>query len=219
MNDLQLLKQYCQPLSVLYVEDELELNASVVRYLGKFFGTIETAYDGKEGLEKYNAGTFDIVMTDINMPKLNGIELARQIKAINPEQAIIIVSAYTETDYFMDAIHMGISDYVIKPINFEQMNSVLYKLANAVAMSKENKLFHENLYALVKEQTKNISDNYELTIKAMVEIVESRDTYTGGHPDRVAHYSKVYHPPLTLSSYNHPFRDFLPLVFNPRVAS
>lgn len=200
MNDLLLLKKYCQPLSVLYVEDEKELNASVVRYLSKFFGHIETAYDGQDGLDKYTSGTFDIVMTDINMPKLNGIELARKIKAIDPEQAIIIVSAYTETDYFMDAIHIGISDYVIKPIDFEQMNSVLYKLASAVQMAKENKLFHESLYKLVDEQTASITDNYELTIKAMVDIIESRDTYTGGHSERVARYSLDIANEMNLSS-------------------
>lgn len=72
MNDLVLLKKYCQPLSVLYVEDEKELNAAVVRYLSKFFGHVESAYDGKEGFEKYSAGAFDIVLTDINMPQLNG---------------------------------------------------------------------------------------------------------------------------------------------------
>lgn len=199
MNDVVLLKKYCQSLSVLYVEDEEDLNASVVRYLSKFFGHIETACDGEEGLEKYNTGTFDIVITDINMPKMNGIELARRIKVINPQQAIIIVSAYTETEYFVDAIHLGVSDYIIKPLDYEQMNSVLYKLASAAHMRQENKLFHESLYTLVKEQTKSITDNYELTIKAMVDIVESRDTYTGGHSARVAHYAKAIAQEMNLT--------------------
>ena len=199
MNDVILLKKQCEPLSVLYVEDEKELNASVVRYLSKFFGHVETTYNGEEGFEKYNDGTFDIVMTDINMPKMNGIELAKKIKAINPQQVIIIVSAYTETNYFMDAIHLGISDYIIKPIDYEQMNNVLYKLSSAVQMSKENKLFHENLTRLVDEQTKSITENYELTIKAMVDIVESRDTYTGGHSERVAHYSYLIAKEMNLS--------------------
>lgn len=200
MNDTVLLKKYCQSLNVLYVEDEEDLSASVVRYLSKFFGHVEAAYDGQEGLEKYNSGTFDIVMTDINMPKMNGIELARSIRAVNPQQVVIIISAYTETDYFIDAIHAGISDYVIKPINFEQMNNVLYKLASAIQMSKENKLFHESLYTLVREQTKSITENYELTIKAMVEIVESRDTYTGGHSERVATYAKAIAQEMNLTS-------------------
>lgn len=191
MNDVILLKKYCQSLSILYVEDEKELNDAVTRYLGKFFNRVETAFNGEEGLEKYKRGSFDIVLTDINMPKMNGIEMAKKIKAIHSDQAIIIISAHTETDYFMDAIHMGISDYIIKPINYEEMNTVLYKLASTVHIRNENKLFHDSMYQLVQEQTKTITDNYEQTIKAMVEIVESRDTYTGGHSERVAHYSKA----------------------------
>ncbi len=191
MTDILLLKKYAQSLNILYVEDETELNASVVRYLSKFFGHTETAYDGEEGLEKYRNGEFDIVLTDINMPKMNGSEMAKNIKAINGEQEIIILSAHAESDYFLDAIHLGVSDYIIKPIIYEQMNAVLYKVSNIIQMRKENKRFHESLQQQVKEQTKLLTDNYEQTIKAMVDLVESRDSYTGGHSDRVASYSKA----------------------------
>lgn len=200
MNDVVLLKRYCQPLSVLYVEDEKELNESVVRYLSKIFSHVETAYDGQEGFEKYTAGTFDIVMTDINMPKMNGIELAKKIKAINVEQVIVIISAHTETDYLMDAIHLGIADYILKPIAYNQMNGVLYKLASMVHMRQENKRFHESLDMLVQEKTQAITDNYELTIKSMVEIIESRDTYVGGHCERVATYAKAIAQEMALTS-------------------
>ncbi len=199
MNDLQLLKKYCQSLSILYVEDEKELNVSVARYLSKFFGHVETAYDGEGGLASYNAGTFDIVMTDINMSKMNGIEMAKKIKAINPEQEIIIISAYTETNYFMEAIHIGISDYILKPIIYEHMNTVLYKVTSAIAMRNENKRFHEHLYQLVADQTKSIADNYELAIKAMANLVDSRDAYTGGHSERVAQYSSDIAKEMNLS--------------------
>ncbi len=191
MNDVLLLKQYCQSLNVLYVEDDKEVNEALAKYLSKFFNHIETAFNGIEGLEKYESGEFDIVLTDINMPKMNGIEMATQIKAINTEQEIVIISAYTETDYFLNSIHLGISDYILKPIIYEQMNTVLYKVARAIALRKENKRFHEHLYQLVEEQTKSLTDNYEQTIKAMVDLVESRDTYTGGHSERVARYSKA----------------------------
>jgi putative nucleotidyltransferase with HDIG domain len=194
MNDILLLKQYCQSLNVLYVEDDKEVNEALAKYLSKFFNRV-----GIEGLEKYQSGDFDIVLTDINMPKMNGIEMATQIKKINAEQEIIIISAYTETDYFMNSIHLGISDYILKPIIYEQMNAVLYKVASAIALRKENKRFHEQLYQLVEEQTKSLTDNYEQTIKAMVDLVESRDTYTGGHSERVARYSKAIAQEMNLS--------------------
>ena len=199
MNDVVLLKSYCQYLSILYVEDEKDINESMCKYLNKFFNNVETAFNGKEGLEKYKSGKFDIVLTDIRMPKLNGIEMIREIKAINDGQEIIIISAHTEIDYFLSAIHMGVSDYILKPTIYEQVNSVLYKVAGNVNIRKEYKNLHENLKSLVKEQTKSITDNYEKTIKAMVDLVESRDTYTGGHSERVANYSKAIAQEMNLS--------------------
>lgn len=199
MNDLALLKQYCQPLKVLYVEDDKEINEGLSKYLGKFFNHVETAFNGEEGLDKYKVGEFDIVLSDINMPKMNGIDMAKQIKVINPEQEIIVISAHSESEYFLSAIHLGISDYILKPIIYEQMNSVLYKVASVLQQRKENKQFHESLHQLVKEQTESLSDNYEQTIKAMVELVESRDTYTGGHSERVARYSKMIAQEMNLS--------------------
>lgn len=199
MHDVALLIKYTQSLSVLYVEDENELNESVSKYLNKLFKRVESAYNGEEGLEKYKLGEFDIVITDINMPKINGIEMAEEIKEINPKQEVIIISAHTQTDYFLDAIRLGISDYILKPIIYEQMNDVLYKKSRAIQMRKENDGFHENLKRLVEEQTQSIKENYELTINAMIDLVESRDTYTGGHSQRVASYSKAIAQEMKLS--------------------
>ena len=133
------------------------------------------------------------------MPRMTGIEMAKLIKSINPEQDIVIISAYQETNFFLDSIHIGISDYILKPISFEQMNSVLYKVASDIHMRQENRSFHESLKLLVEEQTQSISDNYERTIKAMVDLVESRDTYTAGHSQRVASYSKAIAQEMKLS--------------------
>lgn len=199
MNDVLLLKERAQSLKVLYVEDEKEINEALSKYLSKFFSHVETALNGEEGLKKYKAGEFDIVLSDINMPKMNGIDMAKQIKEINPEQEIIIISAHSESEYFLNAIHLGISDYILKPIIYEQMNSVLYKVASALQLRKENKRFHESLHQLVKEQTQSLTENYEQTIKAMVDLVESRDTYTGGHSERVARYSKAIAQEMNLS--------------------
>ena len=199
MSDILLLKECCHSLNILYVEDDRAVNEALTKYLSKFFNHIETAFNGEEGLEKYKAGEFDMVLSDINMPKMNGIDMAKEIKRINPEQEIIIISAHSESEYFLSAIHLGISDYILKPIIYEQMNSVLYKVASALQLRKENKRFHESLHQLVKEQTKSLTENYEQTIKAMVDLVESRDTYTGGHSERVAGYSKAIAQEMNLS--------------------
>lgn len=191
MNDLVLLKKYCNSLSILYVEDDEALRQSVLRYLQKFFQHIDTANDGEQGLEKYRSNQFDIVLTDIKMPKMDGLEMTKAIRAINPKQEIVVLSAHTEADFFLSSIHLGVSAYILKPIDYEQMNSVLYKIANNIHIRKENLKYQHSLHETVLEQTQELSDNYEQTLKAMVEMIEGRDSYTGGHSERVATYCKA----------------------------
>jgi putative nucleotidyltransferase with HDIG domain len=199
MIDIQELKDYSGALNILYVEDDKELHEAVLRYLTKLFKSVESAYDGEEGLQKYCEGKFDIVLSDIKMPKLSGIEMIKEIKALNSEQEVIIISAHAETGYFMDAIHLNVSEYIIKPIDYAQMKKVLFKVARRLHAFKENLRYHTELEKLVSEKTKSLTDNYEQTLRAMVEMIEVRDSYTGGHSERVARYSRAIAQEMGLS--------------------
>ena len=121
------LKEISKNLTALYVEDEQDLRQSVHEYLKKLFKKVDSAVDGVDGLEKYKKEQYDIVITDIEMPNINGLEMSKLIKEIDPSQEIIIMSAYTNISYFTDAIQIGISGYIIKPMDYMQMNDILYK--------------------------------------------------------------------------------------------
>ncbi|MEA3497717.1 MAG: response regulator [Campylobacterota bacterium] len=125
--ELKLLQSITKELTALYVEDEVALQQGVSEYLKKLFKRVECAVDGKEGLEKYKKEKYDIVITDIEMPIMNGLEMAKAIKDIDSNQSIIIMSAYTNTSYFVDSIQIGVSGYIIKPMDYKQMNQVIYK--------------------------------------------------------------------------------------------
>ncbi len=192
------LKNITQNLTVLYVEDEDELRESVKIYLHKLFANIAVAQNGQEGLEYYKSQKFDIVVSDIQMPKMNGLEMSQEIKNIDIDQEIIITSAYSEASYFLDSIRIGINGYIIKPIDYAQMNQELYKSAKRLIQLKENKNYKTDLEKMVKERTEKILlmeaekiKNFESTILSFVEMVDDRDTYTGGHSLRVAQYSKL----------------------------
>ena len=195
MVNLSDLKKLANNLSILYVEDEQELRDTMEHYLKKLFSTLVTCTNGLEGLEAYQHGIFDVVITDLQMPHMGGIEMIEKIKAINPSQEILITSAYAETSYFMSCIKAGVSGYIIKPIDFEQFNFELYKVLSRLFIIKENEAYHTQLEMLVDNRTKEIielsekqMENYKKTLLAMVELVEDRDTYTGGHSQRVAQY-------------------------------
>lgn len=196
MSAIRKLKEVASDFSILYVEDEGELRESVHLYLEKFFSEVSVAKDGQEGLDLYRQKKFDVIVTDIQMPRLSGIEMAKKIKEIEPHQEILVVSAYTDFEYFLDSIKIGISGYVIKPIDYVQMNKELYKIAFKLMKFRENEMYKDHLEQLVEQRTKEREtlqvekiDNYQKTLLALVKMVEERDSYTGGHSQRVAKYS------------------------------
>ncbi|RNC67454.1 MAG: response regulator [Desulfuromonadales bacterium] len=107
------------PLSVLYVEDDATARQIACRIISmKFPGlVVHMAGNGREGLEAFTAHQPDIVITDITMPEMDGIRMAGAIREIDASARIIVVTAYSDSQYLMEAINMGISQYVLKPID------------------------------------------------------------------------------------------------------
>ncbi len=193
---------------VLYVEDDDDFREYTAAYLSKFFQKVVTAVDGEEALIKYLDDPCDILITDISMPKMNGIELAREIRKKNPDQAILVTSGHTDVEYFIDMIKYNISGYLIKPIDFEQMNETLYQVLHKLYTIKENERYKTHLEELVEEKTQyeheleqEKIDNYEKTLVSLVELIDERDSYTGGHSQRVADYAKMIAEELDYSAY------------------
>jgi len=198
MVDIKILRQHTCGLDVLYVEDEPQIRESVTLYLSKFFKNVLCACNGYEGLQLYKQNKFDIVLTDIEMPKMTGLEMSEHIKKIKPEQNIIIISAYSDSTRFIDSILIGIEGYIIKPINFEQMNFILSKVVNNIIRFNENEIYKENLKSIVQDKTRKLEllqaekiNDYDNTLIALVDMIENRDSYTGGHSKRVAEYAKA----------------------------
>lgn len=198
MINLKELKNITKTLTLLYVEDEDELRESVETYLVKLFSSVAVAKNGQEGLDLYKKQQYDIVVSDIQMPIMNGLDMAEKIKEINQDQEVIIISAYSDSSYFLNSIRIGINGYIIKPIDYSQMNKEIYKSAKSLAQLKENLNYKHNLEEMVTQRTEKILSmesekikNFETTILSFVEMIEDRDTYTGGHSQRVATYSKL----------------------------
>lgn len=140
-------------LVLLYVEDDFDIRRSTHNVFKKFFKEILIASDGKEGLalfEEYQH-KIDLVLTDINMPIMNGIEMSRRIKQKNPNIPIVITTAYSDKNYLMDAITIGISEYAIKPITVQDLLAKIKKAYFPLYQSNQIKLQE----ALLSEQSRN----------------------------------------------------------------
>ncbi|MDD3343880.1 MAG: EAL domain-containing protein [Sulfurospirillaceae bacterium] len=150
-------------MNILYAEDDIELRENTSALLSDLFATITQASHGEEAFKLYqdNPGLYDIVITDLNMPHMNGIELIKNIQLINPLQSIIIISAHNETEYFLESIRNNVNGYILKPIDFEQLIDTLYKTAMSVYEHKENFAYKENLKYLVEEKTEELRQSYQ----------------------------------------------------------
>lgn len=195
--DLENIKKLASKFSILYIEDEQILRDKVSRFLSKVFNQVDTASDGEEGLKKYLKRSYDIVITDILMPKMDGIALTRKIREQSKDQEIIVLSAYTDFTYLTQSIELNVTGYIIKPVQFTQMLNVLELSIIKLTAFRENEMYKTRLEEMVAERTKTVLelqnkviDNYKDVINSLVEMIESRDTYTGGHSERVATYSR-----------------------------
>ncbi len=129
------LSIYPKPnISILCVEDDPVTSDFLKRIISITFPGIEIffAENGKIGLELYKKHAPAIVITDVQMPVLDGIQMARVIKVINPETIIIIVSAYSETHFMLNAIEIGINHYVMKPIEQQKLISIIEKSISGI---------------------------------------------------------------------------------------
>ncbi|SFP54306.1 GGDEF domain-containing response regulator [Hydrogenimonas thermophila] len=123
-------------ISLLYVEDDESIRDILSMILQRFVGKLYIAFDGEDGLEKFKRYHPDIVISDIRMPKLNGIDMAKQMKEINPDTAIIFITAFGDSEYLNSAINLGVQGYLIKPIERDKLIEKLNFIADAIVNAK-----------------------------------------------------------------------------------
>lgn len=123
MVDIVELKKHIENFKVLFVDDEENIRTSSSIFLNKFFNDVTIRNHGVEGLETFkNDPTFDIVMTDIKMPHLDGVTMARKIKEIKPDVIIIFVTASRGDNHIEDGL---CESYITKPISYDDIIKLL----------------------------------------------------------------------------------------------
>lgn len=142
-------------LSILCVEDEDGVRESLSEFLERRFNKVYTAENGQLGYESYKENQPDIIMTDIQMPVLNGLDMAKKIREENQEIPIIIVSAFNDISYLQDAIEIGVHSYVSKPVDSRKMTETLYRSAQRVKYQDMVKVLKDNeeLFRAVTENS------------------------------------------------------------------
>lgn len=216
MTKIQDLLPFSKTLTVLYVEDDLNIRENYAKIFKEVFKSLDTASDGQEGLDSYDPEAYDIVITDINMPHMNGIEMIQNIFERNEEQVIIVTSAHDEAKYLIQLIDLGIEKFLIKPIDFSKLFSILFRTCKRIHETKElheyqQHIEDENLSAaaLLNElqrkngelekaiQKKTQQENVTLTLSGGIEkekifTKEQLDFYTP-HFDKISALNFINH--------------------------
>ncbi len=107
--------------TLLYVEDEDFIRRIAISYLRPYFAEIYEASDGVEALEIYKSNKIDMIMTDIEMPNMDGLALCKEIRANDKKTPIIITTAYTSTEYLLEAVSLNLIKYLVKPMEEEPL--------------------------------------------------------------------------------------------------
>lgn len=127
-------------LKVLIVEDEIDLANLIKSSIKELFFKVVIAKDGLEAIKKFDSFKPDIIISDIMMPNLNGLEMSKKIKEKYSETPIVILSAHSHKEMLLEAINLGISKYFIKPFDIEEFIEYLKELSKKINKNKSIKL-------------------------------------------------------------------------------
>ena len=122
---------------LLYIEDDLETREALQFTLEHCVAELYSAKNGREGLDLYREHLPDIVVTDIQMPEMNGLVMATEIRTLNPEQAIVILSAHDDAEYLFRTLALGIQHYIAKPISIEHLLCTLSDITERKNVQKK----------------------------------------------------------------------------------
>ena len=147
------LRKLSDGLTLLYVEDNDGLREKALNVLKKLFTNIISASDGEEGYRLFKEHHPQIVISDISMPKLDGLQMIKQIKQTQPSTKFIITSAYDDKEYLFQAIEAGVFHYMKKPIKIDQLASTLMKCINTINLEDNSSVFNTYMDDMINHQT------------------------------------------------------------------
>jgi len=152
-------------IKVLYVEDDHITRENGIEYLENYFENIYEASNAIEALKIYNEIKPEIVLTDIQMPKLNGLEFIKRIREKSKTTQVIVLSAFSNKEYLFEAIELQLVKYLIKPIKENELDKAIQTCIDAIENKESN---------IVKLSDTSYFDTYNASLKVDNELIKLR---------------------------------------------
>jgi len=152
------MREYLKEFTLLYAEDESQVQVKMAEYFETYFKKVYCASNGQEALELHKKHLPDVVILDINMPKVNGLEVAQRIRKENSRAKIIMLTAHSEKELLLQATEIDMSKYLIKPVSPYDLKQVLNKVASELILTS-------NKFIKLSEDVTYFIENNTLILK------------------------------------------------------
>ena len=178
---------------ILIVDDEEMICRLLSQKLSKEGYCCATANSGQEALHHIERNHFSLMVSDIKMPKMDGMALLKKVKDLHPKIIVIMATAYAEIDYAVEAMRMGAQDFLVKPIDLNLMVMSVKKALEKRRLQEQIEAYQQNLERLVDMWTAKLQQTLKClrkaqldSLKILIGAIEAKDPYTRGHSERVS---------------------------------
>ena len=180
---------------ILIVDDEPEITA-ILSDLFENQHDCTTAGSAEEALQKFGKMDFELVVSDITMPGMSGLEMIPHVKSMRPNTVVVMISGMQTVESAIGALRLGAFDYVMKPFDLRQVEAVVKRALDHQELIVAKQRYEDHLEELVEQRTaeldqalNSLEDAYRSTLRALTAALETRDLETHGHSERVVTYS------------------------------
>lgn len=193
------------PAGILVVDDEPAIRDLLTEGLKESGYDCAAAANGFEALDCLDRKRFSLVLSDIDMPTMDGVKLLQAVKEGHPDIEVVMITGVVDVEVALRAMRMGANDYLTKPFNLEEVRLTVEKALEKRRLVLENREYQKNLESKVAERTvelvlkrreieelyEKLQVSYETTLEALAAALDTRDTETQGHSVRVSEYTVV----------------------------
>lgn len=180
MIEIEKILEYSKDMVLLYVEDNPDAREMTTMILQEFFNNIIVAEDGEDGYQKFLANHVDIIISDITMPNLNGIEMSELIREKDTHVPIIFLTAHNDEAYFLNSIKLGINGFLLKPMDIQELIKLIGRISQHYIYEKEAKI-KQNLLEVYQTATNHSSIVSKADTKGYITYVNDIFCETSGY--------------------------------------
>jgi response regulator RpfG family c-di-GMP phosphodiesterase len=181
---------------ILIVDDEVATCEVLAQRLSKEGYSCVLAHNGKEALHHFYKENFSLMISDIKMPEMDGLELLKKVKTLGPQMMVIMMTGYAEVDTVVKALHFGAYDFILKPFDLDLVVFSVKKALDKKRLEEVVADYDQHMEELVEDRTADLRRAYGMlkkshldSVKMLVEAIDAKDAYTRGHSDRVRKWS------------------------------